>query len=307
MMTIPDCQEKDDTPDQEEGESVKWSKLRIHSKRPTKPIHHRTVQEDAIEESVEEEEEAVLSLTLPQEPHVKNAATEAVAKEPNKRQEKRKPCRAKADVGLMFGVMHVHGQDPDAPTEGWAMVCTKKKRPYKQKVLPLVSEEKALQPVEVQAAHAAPKKATPVAPRRNTRRAPKAANNSVGASWKQEVLDTTLAVAPHQRRCIVGPRGATLKQVYHEFPGVRVTVPPPLDAVTDTVRMRGLPQQVAGTVARLKALLHEGEVIEAQLAVTPRQRRDVVGPAGATLRTLLIEYPDVGVTVRSPRTVSPAR
>ena len=133
------------------------------------------------------------------------------------------------------------------------MACTKKKRrPHKQKVLPPVSEEKALQPVEVQAATAAPKKATP-APRRNIRRAPKAANNSVGASWKQEVLDTTLAVAPHQRRCIVGLRGATLKQVLHEFPGVRVTVPPPLDAVTDTVRVRGPPQQVAGTVVRLKA------------------------------------------------------
>ena len=72
-------------------------------------------EEDAIEESVEDE--AVLSLTLPQEPHVKDATTDGAAKEQNKRQEKRKPCRAKADVGLLFGVMHVHGQDPDAPTE----------------------------------------------------------------------------------------------------------------------------------------------------------------------------------------------
>ena len=206
-------------------------------------------QEDAIEKRVEEEEEA-----FPQEPHVKDAATEDVPKERKKRQKKRKPRRAKADVGLMSGVMHVHGQDPDAPTEGWAVV-TKKKRPHKQKALPPVSEEKALQPVEVQAAPAAPKKATS-APRRNTRRAPKTAPNSVRASWKKEVLDTTLAVAPHQRRCIVGPRSATLKQVLHEFPGVRVMVPPPLDAVTDTLRVRGPPQQVAGTVARLKALLH---------------------------------------------------
>ena len=51
---------------------------------------------------------------------------------------------------------------------------------------------------------------------------------------------------------------------------MRVTVPPPLDIVTDTVRVRGHPQQVAGTVVRLKALMHEREVIEAQLAVTPR-------------------------------------
>ena len=91
----------------------------------------------------------MLSLTLPHEPHVKDAATEGVAKEENKRQEKRKPCRAKADVDLMFGVMHVHDQDPDTPTEGWAVGCTKKKRPQKQKTLPPVSEEKALQPVEM--------------------------------------------------------------------------------------------------------------------------------------------------------------
>ena len=87
----------------------------------------------------------MLSLTLPQEPHVKDAATEGAAKEQNKRQEKRKPCRAKADVGLMYGVMHVYGQDPDVPTEGWAVAC-RKKRPQKQKTLPPVSE-KALQPV----------------------------------------------------------------------------------------------------------------------------------------------------------------
>ena len=121
----------------------------------------------------------------------------------------------------------------------------------------------------MQAAPAVLKKATP-APRRNTRRVPKTAKNSVRASWKQEVLDTTLAVASHQRHCIVGPGSATLKQVHQEFEGVRVTVPPPLDIVTDTVRVRGHPQQVAGTVVRLKALMHEREVIEAQLAVTPR-------------------------------------
>ena len=35
------------------------------------------------------------------------------------------------------------------------------------------------------------------------------------------------------------------------------------DPVTDTVRVRGQPKQVASTVVRLKALLHEWEVIEA--------------------------------------------
>ena len=193
----------------------------------------------------------------------------------NKRQKKRKPCRAKADVGLMFGVMHVHGQDPDAPTEGWAVACTKKKRPQKQKALPPVSEEKALQ-----AAPAAPKKATS-APRRNTRRTVLESRGRIRCWTPRWPWRLTSGAA----------------SVQQEFAEVRVTVPPPLDAVTDTVRVRGAPQHVAGTVARLKALLHEGEMIAAQLAVTPRQWRDVVDPAGATLRTLLKEYLDVGVTV----------
>ena len=174
-------------------------------------------------------------MTLPQEPHVKDAATEAVGKEQNKRHEKRKPCRTKADVGLMFGVMHVHGQDPDAPTEGWAVACRKKKRPQKQKALPPVSDEKALQPTYGGAGRSCCTQEGDACSTQEHSAPPKTAPNSVGASWKQEVLDITLAVAPHQRRCIVGPRGATLKQVHHEFPGVRVTVPPPLDAVTDTV------------------------------------------------------------------------
>ena len=105
------------------------------------------------------------------------------------------------------------------------------------------------------------------------------------------MLDTTLAVAPHQRHCIMGPRGVIQRQVHQEFMGVHVMIPPPLDAMMDTVRVCGSPWQVAGTVACLKTLLHEGEVIEVQLAVIPRQQRYMVGPAGATLRTFLKEWP----------------
>ena len=47
-------------------------------------------------------------------------------------------------------------------------------------------------------------------------------------------------------------------------------------------------------------LLHEAEVVEALVAVTPQERRHVVGPAGATVRKLLKEFPDVGVTVPPP-------
>ena len=89
-----------------------------------------------------------MSLTLPQEPHVKDAATEAVAKEQNKTGVKE---AMQGQGGRGSGVL----RDARA-TDGWA-VARRKKRPQKQKALPPVSEEKA----EVQAALGASKKATP--------------------------------------------------------------------------------------------------------------------------------------------------
>ncbi|XP_063854538.1 vigilin-like [Scylla paramamosain] len=99
------------------------------------------------------------------------------------------------------------------------------------------------------------------------------------------------------RRYIVGPRGATLREVCQEFAGVRVSVPPPSDTRTATIRLCGPARQVPAALARLEALLRQAEVIEAQVAVTPRQRCHVVGPAGATVRRLLQEFPDVQVRV----------
>ena len=197
---------------------------------------------------------------------------------------------AMVDVGLLDGVMHVCGEDADSSTQSWAEVCSKKRRQRKQKMVPPPVSE-----VKQKATLPAPNKMV-LPPRYNTGRAKKDLHDSFRNS-----LDTTLRVAPHMRRCIVGPRGATLKQVQQEFVGVRVTVPPPLDAVTDTVRVRGPARQVAGTMARLKALLHKGEVIKAELAVTPRQRCHVVGPVGATVKTLLQEFSDVAVTVPPPK------
>ena len=254
-------------------------------------------KEDAIEESVEG---AVLSLTPSQKTQVKDAVTEDVAEqEDGKKKGNSKNQLAKADVGLLDGVMHVCGEEPHSPTEGWAVVTSKSRRRKEQKALPPAPKESVSvvkDTLQQKATLPAPNKVL-LPSWKNTRRAKKAAQPSVRDSWKEEVLDTTLPVAPHMRRCIVGPRGATLQQVHQEFVGVRVTVPPPLDAVTATVRVRGSPRQVGGALLRLKALLHEGELIEAQLAVTPRQRRHVVGPAGATLKKLRQEFPDVAVTV----------
>ena len=245
-------------------------------------------KEDAIEELVEV---TVLSLTPSQETQVKDAVTEDVAEQ--KDGQKKGNTNKQLEVGLLDGVMYVCGQEPHSPTEGWAVVTSKGRRRKEQKVLlPPPKESVSV----VKDTLPTPKKVM-LPPRKNTWRAKSVAQPSVRDSWKEEVLDTTLPVAPHMRRCIVGPRGATLKQVHQEFVGVRVTVPPPLDAVTATVRVRGPPGQVGGTLVRLKALLHEGELIEAQLAVPPRQRRHVVGPAGTTLKKLQQEFPDVAVTV----------
>ena len=115
--------------------------------------------------------------------------------------------------------------------------------------------------------------------------------------WKEEVAEATVAVLPSMRRCIVGHRGATLQEVHQRFAGVRVTVPPPKDTVTATVKVRGPKQQVAAAVAHLKGLLHQAEVIEARVAVAPHQRRHVVGHRGATVRELQQQFPGVSVAV----------
>ena len=70
-------------------------------------------QEDTTEECVEE---AVLSLTLPQDTDVKDAVTDNVA-EQDAEKKSDKTCRTEADVGLLMGVMGVTSQDPDASME----------------------------------------------------------------------------------------------------------------------------------------------------------------------------------------------
>ncbi|KAK8373575.1 hypothetical protein O3P69_012612, partial [Scylla paramamosain] len=164
-------------------------------------------------------------------------------------------------------------EDPDPPkrdSEGKAVVGRGKNRPKKVKAPSLPEVKAAIESPRRQQLEA--KKGKQRAERAKQQRA----LDSVRRSWQEEEKEATLAVAPHMRRYIVGPRGATLREVCQEFAGVRVSVPPPSDTRTATIRPR---------------------VIEAQVAVTPRQRCHVVGPAGATVRRLLQEFPDVQVRV----------
>uniref|UniRef100_A0A0P4W5C3 K Homology domain-containing protein n=1 Tax=Scylla olivacea TaxID=85551 RepID=A0A0P4W5C3_SCYOL len=198
-------------------------------------------------------------------------------------------------AAAVAGVAHLPGEDLEAATEGWTVVCSKRKRkPKKVQALPTVPErkpafkEEAPRPPQAKAAPRRKKKDGPATQR---------ALDSVRCSWQEEVAEATVPVAPCMRRCIVGPRGTTLREVHQQFAGVRVTVPPPKDAVTATVKVRGPPRQVAAAVAHLKGLLHEAEVIETRVAVAPHQRRHVVGYRGVTVWKLQQQFPDVSVTV----------
>ncbi|MPC67199.1 Vigilin [Portunus trituberculatus] len=239
-------------------------------------------------------------------------------------------------AAAVAGMAHLPGEDHEAATEGWTVVRRRRKRrPRKAQVLPSVPERKpaskelAPRAPQARAAPSSERKdgsvtpsALPSMPERKPAaeqqapRAPQARavprsrrkdwsatqrpSNSVRCSWQEEVAEAAVLVVPFMRRYIVGPRGATLQKIHQLFAGVRVTVPLPKDAVTTTVRVRGPPRQVTAAVAHLKALLHEAEVVEAQVAVTPHQRRHVVGHRGATAWELQQQFPAVSVMVPPP-------
>lgn len=135
---------------------------------------------------------------------------------------------------------------------------------------------------------------------------------SVGQSWVEDIVTIVLSVPPDRRRHVVGPNGATLRELRHEYPTVRVSVPPPSDHSRE-VTLKGRKSEVR---AAAKAISSHLEVIEAQarraaaqkqaqvtkelLQVAPGMRRLVVGHGGAGLRGLSQEHPGVTVTVPPP-------
>ncbi|MPC38168.1 Vigilin [Portunus trituberculatus] len=271
----------------------------------TRAIVHVDAQQDENEEPIAEVEESEEEIEVDSSECVEledggevKAPTAvvhegSVTREGEKdQQEKEEEVKAAAVVA---GVTHLPCEVLEDTTEGWTVVSSRKKRRHKKvKALPALPERKPA--VNEQAPRPPQARAAPHR-KRQEGSAKQRALNSVRCSWQEEAAEVAVPVAPPMRRCIVGPRGATLQEVHQQFAGVRVTVPPPKDTVTTTVKVRGPPRQVAAAVAHLKGLLHEAEVIEARVAVAPHQRRHVVGHRGVTVRELQQQFPDVSVTV----------
>lgn len=139
---------------------------------------------------------------------------------------------------------------------------------------------------------------------------------SVAQSWAEDIVTIVLSVSPDRRRHVVGPNGASLRELRQEYPSVRVSVPPPSD-LSREVTLKGRKSEVR---AAAKAISSHLEVIEAQvrraaaqkqaqvteelLQVAPGMRRLVVGHGGAMLRRLSQEHPGVTVTVPPPNDIT---
>ncbi|MPC71117.1 hypothetical protein E2C01_065386 [Portunus trituberculatus] len=65
---------------------------------------------------------------------------------------------------------------------------------------------------------------------------------------ERKIVVTKVEVPPDMRRHVVGPRGEMLRRLAQEHPAVRVTVPPPSDTHTASVRIMG-PRHEAALVA----------------------------------------------------------
>lgn len=88
---------------------------------------------------------------------------------------------------------------------------------------------------------------------------------------KEEQTETFLTVAPHQRRHIIGPGGASLRKLYKEFRGVRVTIPPFHDHASHSVCVEGSRSQVPDAVAFIRTLLQKAEAEKVKAKTTRRQ------------------------------------
>ena len=124
-----------------------------------------------------------------------------------------------------------------------------------------------------------------------------AAAGSVRQSWKEQVVESCLTVAPTMRHHIIGPKSATIAWIEAECRGVRVSVPPPKDLKDHTVRVQGLAHQMAAAVSCLEAVLQREQHVVASVRVEPHQRRHIIGSGGSTLTTLHTHFPHVRVKI----------
>ncbi len=122
---------------------------------------------------------------------------------------KKRPRKVRAQPSLPKETVAETPEDPDPPkrdSEGKAVVGRGKNRPKKVKVPSLSEVKAAIESPRRQQLEA--KKGKQRAERAKQQRA----LDSVRRSWQEEE-EATLAVAPHMRRYIVGPRSASAGSV----------------------------------------------------------------------------------------------
>ena len=127
-------------------------------------------------------------------------------------------------------------------------------------------------------------------------------------------MEVAVPVPPDRRRYVIGTWGETIRQLQHQYPAVRVSVPPPQDFTSREVIVKG-PKTQADAVAhqitlRLQAAeekLRQAEqrrqarkTVVLKVEVAPHMRGHVVGYRGEALRRLVEEYPTVTVMVPRP-------
>ena len=105
--------------------------VKVNETKEIQEIQEAVQDEASIEENMEELKE-IASEQEVKDDIVKDeefqANEDAIEKpEDEKKQVNVKKEVAMVDVGLLDGVMHVCGEDPDSSTESWAQVCSKKR------------------------------------------------------------------------------------------------------------------------------------------------------------------------------------
>ena len=92
---------------------------------------------------------------------------------------------------------------------------------------------------------------------------------------KKDRKKMTVAVAPSQRRHVVGHEGEALRSLQQQYEGVRVTVPPPEDKSTRHVTLQGPRDKVEAAAAVITRRLEEASQAKAAKAAKK------TGPAAA--------------------------
>ncbi|MPC63912.1 Dynein heavy chain-like protein [Portunus trituberculatus] len=286
--------EKEDMAIREKQEEENVEEV-IHIEKGNDEVVKREIEKERVVVVIHSEEERQVKMEkekVEEVIHLEEVVKEEIEEEKVEKKDQEEGSVVAEDEGLSLASLCVSGNVPAAEEEGWTRVRRRKRKPKGKEALPGVVQAKA----SSGEAPRPPAKAKP----RKARRLRQQMVSSVKASWQDKVTEVEVPVEPQMRRHIVGPSGATLRELLREFDGVSVAVPPPRDAVTRTVTLRGPPLQVSSAAERVQSLLLDAEVIEMQVEVAPEQRCHVVGPGGVTVRKLRGQFPDVAVIVPAP-------